>query len=285
MDSREWPAIYQTLRRIDRALPRAGRKCRYTDMQIVAMYLWTVLHDRPLSWAVQRANYGRGFRPRRLPSYSQFKRRLTTVRVNLLLSGVNAALARADEPTAVMFVDGKALPVGPDSTDPDARPGRASGGFARGYKLHALVTRDGRFVDFSVTALNVCEKNEAHSLLQRAPLGALVLGDGYYDDAKLYETALARGTLFLAKPRRNAGQGHRRPSTARCLSLRLWRHGQPPLYELRREIERYFGQLTCFGGGLSPLPAWVRRLPRVTRWITAKLIIYHARLRYRTKAG
>ena len=74
-------------------------------------------------------------------------------------------------------------------------------------------------------------------------------------------------------------------SPARRLSLRLCVDGQPPLYHLRREVERYFGQLTCFGGGLGPLPAWVRRLPRVQRWVTAKLIIYHARLQTRTNAA
>jgi hypothetical protein len=34
------------------------------------------------------------------------------------------------------------------------------------------------------------------------------------------------------------------------------------LYGLRREAERRFGNLVSFGGGLSPLPAWVRRLSR-----------------------
>ena len=33
------------------------------------------------------------------------------------------------------------------------------------------------------------------------------------------------------------------------------------------------------GSGLAPLPHWVRRLHRVQRWVTAKLVIYHARLR------
>jgi len=37
--------------------------------------------------------------------------------------------------------------------------------------------------------------------------------------------------------------------------------------------------------GLAPLPAWVRRLERVERWITAKVIIYHARLLVRETAA
>jgi len=34
------------------------------------------------------------------------------------------------------------------------------------------------------------------------------------------------------------------------------------LYGLWREAERRFGNLVSLGGGLSPLPAWVRRLSR-----------------------
>ena len=285
MTGHEWKAIYQVIRNVDRALPRRQRKCVFSELLIAAMYVWTVLHDRPLCWGVQRSSYNRFFRPRPLPSYSQFKRRVRSPRFVALLAEVNTRLAHRDIPTPVMYVDGKALPVGPDSTDPDARAGRCGGWFRRGYKLHALVTQDGRFVGFTVTGLNACEKREAHRLLQETPLGAIVLGDGNYDDRKLYEQALARCALFFAKPRQGAGQGNRPQSPARRLSLRLCVDGQPPLYHLRREVERYFGQLTCFGGGLGPLPAWVRRLPRVQRWVTAKLIIYHARLQTRTNAA
>ena len=40
-----------------------------------------------------------------------------------------------------------------------------------------------------------------------------------------------------------------------------------------------------FGGGLRTLPPWVRGLDRVTRWVTAKIAIYHARLRCRSVAS
>ena len=43
---------------------------------------------------------------------------------------------------------------------------------------------------------------------------------------------------------------------------------------------RNFGNLTNFGGGLSPLPAWVRRLHRVERWVRAKLIVSALRACY-----
>jgi len=46
----------------------------------------------------------------------------------------------------------------------------------------------------------------------------------------------------------------------------------------RKAVERFFGQLTSFGGGLSPLPAWVRTHRRVRRWVQAKLIFNRLRM-------
>ena len=56
------------------------------------------------------------------------------------------------------------------------------------------------------------------------------------------------------------------------------------IMKTRDEVERIFSALTCFGGGLAPLPSWVRRLDRVQRWVTVKIIIYHARLFIRKAA-
>ena len=41
----------------------------------------------------------------------------------------------------------------------------------------------------------------------------------------------------------------------------------------RAEIERQFGNLTNWGGGLSGLPSWVRTHRRVHRWVQAKLVV------------
>ena len=45
------------------------------------------------------------------------------------------------------------------------------------------------------------------------------------------------------------------------------------LYALRGDIERRFGNLTGFGGGLQPLPSWVRTPHRVALWVAAKLVL------------
>ena len=39
--------------------------------------------------------------------------------------------------------------------------------------------------------------------------------------------------------------------------------------------------LTCTGGGLWNLPAWVRGLDRVRRWVGVKIVLYNARLALR----
>ena len=54
------------------------------------------------------------------------------------------------------------------------------------------------------------------------------------------------------------------------------------LYRARTAIERSFGSATCFGGGLGPLPAWVRGQARVRTWVWAKLLINAVRIRARS---
>ena len=117
----------------------------------------------------------------------------------------------------------------------------------------------------------------------------LVLADSAYDTNKLYaKVASYNGQLLTAFQKRASGKGHVRQSPARLAALEAWRGIGGYVYRKRWEIERIFGNQSAFGGGLTPLPAWVRTLPRVTRWIGAKLIIYHVRLKLKNavkKAG
>jgi hypothetical protein len=59
----------------------------------------------------------------------------------------------------------------------------------------------------------------------------------------------------------------------------------PDPYDRRADIERDFSGLACFGGGLTTLPPWVRRIWRVRAWVMAKLLINAARIRLNRKAG
>lgn len=284
MSSLEWKTLYSTIKQVHKSVPRQGRRTVYSDALIVAMYFWAVIHDRPLCWAADRRRYGGVFRPRRLPSRSQFCRRIKTPRCEILVAAVQQRLAGSPTGAAFAFLDGRALPVGPHTTDPDARAGYHSGTWAKGYKLHALVTEDGRFPRICIEPLNVCEKVVARRMVRDTRLSGLVLADGYYDDGQLYDAVFQAGALLFTPLPQNAGAGHRPQSWPRLLAARIWQSGEPEFFGKRGAVERYFGQLSAFGGGLAPLPAWVRRLPRVRRWVIAKVAIYHVRLAVRKAA-
>ncbi len=165
--------------------------------------------------------------------------------------------------------------------------------FARGYKLHALVNENRRIVVWSVMGLNEGEKTVARKVLlpHLPPLtpSALVLADSNYDSAPLHEAVAEPMGVCLLHPlrgqRRAVGRYRARklrqmPPSRRAL-VSSWEN-HPALmrfvYNARQEIERVFGVLTCTAGGLTCLPAWVRGLPRVRRWVGVKIILYNARL-------
>ena len=284
MDKVEWQVIRNAVRSADRSVPRVGRRPRFSDRLIVQMYYWSVAHDRPRCFAADRQNYSSVFRPRELPSYSQFCRRLHAPRVLAMIEHVLRRLSVAPGPVNLAFIDGKALPVSESSKDPDARTGRGHGKFSRGYKLHALVTACGRIQCFAVRPMNEAEPRVSRE--QIFPLlmpGVVVIGDGNYDSKFLYEIARERGSWFFAPPKQAPQQRRSwsRTTESRREAVELWEQ-QPELarrvYRERTEIERVFSRLSCYGGGLGPLPAWVRRLDRVTLWVTAKITLYHARL-------
>ena len=285
MDSHVWREIYQTIKRVDRQIPRFGRRPTFADTLIVAMYIWSVGHDRPLCWACSRQNYGSVFRPRKLPSVSQFCKRIKSERCQQILQQVHETLAHVTWDQKVSFLDGRALTVGANSKDRDARPGRAPGGFARGYKLHAWAAEDGRIPVWSVMPLNVNEKPVAGQMLCCRIADGLVLADGEYDSSRLYDVVAEAGGSLLTSFQENAGKGHRKQSPARLAAIEAWKGIAGFVYRERQGIERIFAHISGFGGGLAGLPPWVRTLPRVRRWVGAKLIIYHARWNIRRRVA
>lgn len=241
------------------------------------MFVWTVWHDRPQCWACQRSNYNGLFRPRRLPSVSEFNKRIRSLRFAQLLEAVFRALAPTPPPGAVCWLDARPLPVGACSKDRDARAGRVYGGFARGYRVHALVSELGQVFAWRLTSMNVAETTVAHELLGEVLVASTTLADSNYDRAPLHERAAQRSATLLAKPRRNAGWGHRRQSPRRLANIARWNANAQDYARRRAAVERAFGWQSSFGGGLAPLPAWVRTPARVQRWVAVKLTIYHMR--------
>jgi hypothetical protein len=289
MDAKIWKLICKAIHSADRRIPRRGRRSKYTDQQIAKMYLWSAGHDRPLCWACNRDHYATIYRPRQLPSISQFCRRIKTPRIQQLFEVVDSYFLRYHTSAEVAFFDGKPMVVSEYSKDPDAKIGYADGRMRRGYKLHGFVTRDGWIAEFAVHSLNVGEPNTARLLLNSIIPGTLVLADGNYDSGPLYQAIADRKSMLLTRLRSKARSEKQMEQMcpARRAAVILWEDCTDvceQTMKTRDEVERIFGALTCFGGGLAPLPAWVRRLPRVRRWVTAKIIIYHARLFLRKAA-
>ena len=284
MDSHGWQAVYQTIRAADREIPRWGRRPKYSDVLIVGMYIWSVAHDRPLCWACDRRNYGSCFRPRGLPSISQFCRRIQSQRCGLILQRMHERLSHIDWASELSFIDGRALIVGAHSKDPHAKSGPWGNRFARGYKLHAWSAEDGRIPVWSVMPLNVSEKLVAAEMLRYRTTDGLVLADGAYDSRHLYDQVEAEDGHLLTPLPKNAGKGHHSQSAARNRMALAWKGIAGYVYRSRGAAERTFAHLSAYGGGLAPLPAWVRTLPRVRRWVGAKLIIYHTRWNVRKNA-
>ena len=149
-----------------------------------------------------------------------------------------------------------------------------------------MVSQGGRVRTWEVTSLNVSQKTVAAHLVSKLRLDQWLLGDGNYDAGWLYDPVDHQGCPWLTPLPDNAGKGHRRQSAARLRAVELWQSGEAkPVFKERTAIERCFGNQSSFGGGLAPLPAWVRTLPRVQRWVLGKLIIYHARMRIRQTAA
>lgn len=290
MDQIQWKIIVTVIRKAIKSLPKS-RRFKYSDFLIVAMYFWAVKHDRAMMWSCDKANYHSLFRPRKLPSISQFHRRVRSARVSAILQKVHDLMTPGEQTQSCLIVDGKPLTVSNISKDPDARKGHVAGGFAKGYKLHAIMNLSGDFLTWCVRPLNEHEMPVATLLLETLPplsTDAITLSDGNYDAHDFHKAVDAKGARLIC---------HLRGIAEHPVTLRQMGHARRELLALakqqpqalkialkqRRKIETRFGNLTT--SGLGPLPYFVRRLPRVRRWTGAKLCLYQARRHARKLAA
>lgn len=210
-------------------------------------------------------------------------RRLPTTEVQRLLAQMERFMINVQHVGFVMLVDGKPQVVSHYSKDPDARWGRARHGYGKGYKIHAIYGSGSMPLAWDVEPLNEAETTVAIRLI--SPLergGGYLLGDRGYDSNALHDVAIERGYQLVAKKLRpGKGWGHCRhsPGRIRCFALLEQSFGQA-LLAFRDQVERHFAWLGNHGGGLEPLPNWVRRIHRVRTWIQAKFLI-HAMYKYR----
>jgi hypothetical protein len=226
----------------------------YPTWLILLVHLWSVLHDRPTSWACRIRHWAARTCPASvLPDQSTMSRRMRRDDFEPLLARVVQRLAGripADQLNLLKLFDGKALELPNHSRDPDARWGRGVSRVSKGCKLHAICT-PGRPLPhaFVITPLDRCEK-------QMCP---------------------------RVKPETGLGHRYQSPDRLRAIAMleppaNLNDFGQS-LYRCRTAIEREFAGITGFGGGLMSLPPWVRRIGRVRRWVIGKLLINAARIR------
>lgn len=278
MEHQLWKAIVAILATLGKT--RKSTAFDFSDEDIVKVYYWSVIHDRPVSWACSPKNWPIHLRKAKPPSSTTMSRRLRTPTVVALLDALERRVVAPKEPHLFWIIDGKPLPIGGCSKDRQAGYGRAAACKAKGYKIHTIVSSDGAIASWRLAPMNKDERVMAERMLRTAPIQGYVVADSNFDSNKLHEICLQRGQLQLVTRRRygpNKGTGHRKQSPGRLRSIELTENPFPAFADQlltdRGEIERRFGQLTNWWGGLSCLPAWVRTHRRVHRWVQAKLIL------------
>lgn len=275
MERKLWKQMYKVIHQLGKTHKTPGMT--YKDFEIVMIYLWAVLHDRPTEWACHKMNWDRSYRPQNFPHPVTMSRRLKHAGVQRFLVALEEHLKDQKEMTFIHIVDGKPLGVSRYTKDPDAAWGHGAGGFQKGYKIHVIWGTQAFPEAWDVAPMNVDEPTKARELLPQMvqPQGYL-LGDGLYDVNKLFAAAAAQ-ELQLITPRKfpHKGIGKRARHSARLRNIELiaTRFGQD-LLDWRSTIERSLGQLTNISFGLKGLPNWVRRITRVKRWVQAKLICF-----------
>jgi hypothetical protein len=277
MEGELWKRLYAMVMDIGKEIDCPNKQIH--TVWIVLTFLWAVLHDRPVSWACQMKNWPAGLRWCHPPSPATMSRRLRACCEEEFFQKLEQCLREVFPQAWVKWIDARPLPVGGNTKDKQARFGRGAGLNAKGYKLYMLGDAYQAVESWQVQPMNVSEKRVAVELFEPLEGEGYVVGDGEYDANVLYDSAAAHGFQLVANKRKGEELGHRRQSPYRLRALELISHpfGQALLRQ-RSDIERYFGQMSNFGGGLSPLPNWVRTLGRVRLWVQGKIIINTVRI-------
>lgn len=278
MEGQLWLAMLSVLAQVDKRRKRAAED--FGDEDIVKTFYWCVIHDRPVSWALDRKNWPLHLRRRRLPSNTTMSRRLRTPSVLKLLDALEQRVTKPAQGGLYWMIDGKPLVISGVSKDRQAGYGRAARSMARGYKLHAITDTQNALAAWRLAPMNVDERVMAARMLRTVEIKGYVAADANYDSNSLHIICTARENLQLVTPRRyGPGRkvGHRSQSPGRLRSIELLENPKPKfgrkLLHDRGAIERTFGNATNWGGGLTHLPPWARTYRRVRRWVQAKLAL------------
>jgi hypothetical protein len=290
MDLERWAEISAAISAVAIELKRLSRDVHATAL-IVRVHMWAALFDRPICWACDPRNWKPSTRPAVLPDQSTMSRRTRRKDFMQFLERVGQRLNGNAKPGLVTVVDGKPLELSNHTSDPDATWGRGVSRLSAGYKLHAIFSGNPMPDAFAITTLNVSEKEMAQRMVGRLEGCGYLLGDGHFDASWLYDYCHHHGyQLVCPRAKPGTGIGHHYVSPHRRRSIEMLEAPEginsfgTEMYCRRTDIEREFSGLTCFGGGLTILPPWVRRIWRVRNWVMAKLLINAARIRLNRKA-
>jgi Transposase DDE domain len=277
MEYQLWQAILAVLTSLRKAPKPTAFD--FSDEDIVKVYYWSVIHDRPVRWACQRGHWPLHRRRQPLPSEPTMSRRLRHPSVQTLLNALEQRVIAPRQPGLFWIIDGKPLTISGCSKDRQAGYGRAASGKAKGYKIHAILDGAGAIAAWRLAPMNKDERVMAERLVRTAPIQGYLVGDGNYDSNPLHKVCMNRG-VQLVTPRRygpGRGTGHRKQTPGRLRSIHLIENpfaafGQGLLHD-RDAIERHFAHISNWGGSLTCLPPWVRTHRRVHRWVQAKLVL------------
>jgi len=279
MERQLYRSIVQVIKRVNnRTYNSQGT---YSVARIVEVWFWAVVHDRPISWACQKSNWPAHLRRKPLPSDATMSRRMRSALVRSFLLQMERRVVRCKSNNNLLWmIDGKPLAISGCSKDRQAGYGRAANGKAKGYKIHVILGKNGSLADWRLAPMNKDERVMAHRMLTKTKIQGYLVADGNYDSNKLYTACDHRGNLQFVAPRRygpGRGLGNRPQASGRLRSMELLENPTPRfgqwLLDQRDAIERYFGRLTSWGGGLTHLPPWCRTHRRVHRWVQAKMIL------------
>jgi hypothetical protein len=218
--------------------------------------------------------------------------RLRSLPVRLFMTAVLDRLRALGRAGLVAKLDSKPLVVGCFSkrggcafTDHDAHWGWATKAKARGYKLFCA-WGDGLVPDaWTLGPMNQSDPEAGIKLVPQLTGVAYGLGDAGHDTNNLHAACMACGRQLVSPRKRPyTNLGHGQPHNAgRLRSIEMLEKSSPSgtgaspfvrdLYAMRDQIERNYGNLCGFGGGLQSLPSWVRTPHRVALWVAAKLVI------------
>jgi hypothetical protein len=152
---------------------------RYSAAEVLGIYFWAVVHDRPTNWAVDPNEWPDDLRPEWLPSQSSMSRRLRKPETVELMTAVEQHLVAllVLGRYLVHIVDGKALAVSAVSKDSDTGYGRGAGAHQKGYKLHAIWSGGPIPAAWALAPMNASEKTMARHLIPTLVGGGYLLGD------------------------------------------------------------------------------------------------------------